>query len=114
MLQPCSRRPFPWLRRAAHGAFVEHPRDLDAGLQHAKAPLEVKRLVGCTPQAQWPTRSPRSDQFLARGFSVHETCQRHGVVLWDFAHKAVHGFISNTAPPSLVPRTGQPVAAPTA
>jgi transposase len=60
-----------------------------------------------------PTRSLRGDQFLARGFTVHETCLRQGVDLWDFMHKAVHAFIANTAPPSLVPRTGPPVAAPT-
>lgn len=60
-----------------------------------------------------PTRSLRGDQFLARGFTVHETCLRQGVDLWDFMHKAVHAFIANTAPPSLLPRTGSPVAAPT-
>lgn len=114
MLQPCSRRLFPWLRGAAHGACVEHPCDLAAGLQHAKAPLEVNRLVDCTLQAQWPTRSPRGNQFLAQGFRVHETCQRQGVGLWDFTPKDVHAFISNTAPPSLVARAGRPVAAPKA
>ena len=60
-----------------------------------------------------PTRSLRGDQFLARGFSVHETCLRQGVDLWDFMHKAVHAFIANTAPPSLLPRTGSPLAVPT-
>ena len=60
-----------------------------------------------------PTRSLRGDQFLARGFSVHETCLRQGVDLWNFMHKAVHAFIANTAPPSLLPRTGSPLAVPT-
>lgn len=60
-----------------------------------------------------PTRSLRGDQFLARGFTVHETCLRQGVDLWDFMHKAVHAFIANTAPPSLMPRTGSPLAVPT-
>ena len=59
-----------------------------------------------------PTRSLRGDQFLARGFSVHETCLRQGVDLWDFMHRAVHAFIANTTPPSLMPRA-PPAAIPT-
>jgi transposase len=58
-----------------------------------------------------PTRSLRGDQFLARGFTVHETCLRQGVDLWGFMHKAVHAFIAKTAPPSLMPRP-MPVAVP--
>ena len=50
-----------------------------------------------------PTRSLRGDQFLARGYTVHETCLRQGVDVWDFMHKAVHAFIAKTAPPSLMP-----------
>ena len=60
-----------------------------------------------------PTRSPRGDQFLAGGFSVHETCLRQGVDLWDFMHKAVYAFIANTAPPSMMPQAGRPSAIPT-
>ena len=60
-----------------------------------------------------PTRSLRGDQFLARGFSVHETCLRQGVDLWDFMYKAVHAFIANTAPPSLLPRSGSSGVVPT-
>jgi len=59
-----------------------------------------------------PTRSLRGDQFLSRGFSVHETCRRQGRDLWDFMHSAVHAFIANTAPPSLMPRAS-PSAVPT-
>ena len=55
-----------------------------------------------------PTRSLRGDQFLARGYTVHETCLRQGVDLWDFMHKAVHAFIAKTAPPSLMPRAVVP------
>jgi transposase len=58
-----------------------------------------------------PTRSLRGDQFLARGFSVHETCLRQGVDLWQFMHEAVTAFIANTTPPSLMPRP--PAATPT-
>ncbi len=60
-----------------------------------------------------PTRSLRGDQFLARGYTVHETCLRQGVDLWDFMHKAVHAFIAKTAPPSLMPRPMSVAVAPT-
>ena len=51
-----------------------------------------------------PTRSLRGDQFLSRGFSVHETCLRQGADLWHFMHQAVLAFIDKTAAPSLLPR----------
>ena len=60
-----------------------------------------------------PTRSLRGDHFLARGFSAHETCLRQGRDLWEFMHSAVHAFIANTAPPSLMPRTQPPSVVPT-
>jgi transposase len=60
-----------------------------------------------------PTRSLRGDQFLARGYTVHETCLRQGVDLWDFMHKAVHAFIAKTAPPSLMPRATPLAVVPT-
>jgi len=60
-----------------------------------------------------PTRSLRGDQFLARGFSAHESCLRQGRDLWEFMHSAVHAFIANTVPPSLMPRAGQIAAVPT-
>ena len=59
-----------------------------------------------------PTRSLRGDLFLSRGFSVHESCLRQGRDLWDFMHSAVHAFIANTAPPSLLPRTGDVAVVP--
>ena len=51
-----------------------------------------------------PTRSLRGDQFLARGFSVHETCLRQGVELWGFMHRAVVAFIDKPPAPSLLPK----------
>lgn len=60
-----------------------------------------------------PTRSLRGDPFLARGFSVHETCLRQGRDLWEFMHSAVHAFIANTAPPSLMPRSAAVATVPT-
>jgi transposase len=60
-----------------------------------------------------PTRSLRGDHFLARGYTVHETCLRQGVDLWDFMRQAVHAFIAKTAPPSLMPRPMPVAVAPT-
>lgn len=60
-----------------------------------------------------PTRSLSGDQFLARGFSVHETCLRQGRDLWEFMHNAVHAFIAGTAPPSMAPSLGAPQVVPT-
>jgi len=60
-----------------------------------------------------PTRSRRGDQFLARGFTVHETCLRQGRDMWEFVHQAVHAFIANTAPPSLMPQPRLPTGVPT-
>ncbi|MDI9689696.1 IS66 family transposase [Burkholderia cenocepacia] len=51
-----------------------------------------------------PTRSLRGDQFLARGFTAHESCLRQGRDLWEFMRQAVHAFIADTAPPSLMPQ----------
>ena len=60
-----------------------------------------------------PTRSLRGDQFLARGFSVHESCLRQGRDLWEFMHSAVYAFIANTAPPSLMPEARPAAVVPT-
>jgi hypothetical protein len=57
--------------------------------------------------------SLRGDQFLSRGLSVHETCLRQARDLWEFMSSAVHAFIADTAPPSLMPRTDPVAAAPT-
>lgn len=50
-----------------------------------------------------PTRSRRGDEFIARGFSVMETCRRQGRDLLNFLHQSVVAWIDQTAPPSLVP-----------
>jgi transposase len=51
-----------------------------------------------------PTRSRRGDDFLARVFSVQETCRRQGRNRWDFMHQAVTAWIDKTAAPSLMPQ----------
>ena len=50
-----------------------------------------------------PTRSRRGDEFIARGFSAHETCRRQGRDLWDYLHSAVVAWIDKTLAPSLLP-----------
>jgi transposase len=50
-----------------------------------------------------PTRSRRGADFIARGFSVYETCRRQGRDLWGFMHEAVIAWIDKTNPPTLVP-----------
>jgi len=50
-----------------------------------------------------PTRSRRGADFIARGFSVYETCRRQGRDLWGFMHEAVIDWIDKTNPPTLVP-----------
>jgi transposase len=50
-----------------------------------------------------PTRSRRGADFIARGFSVYETCRRQGRDLWGFMHEAVIAWIDQSTPPSLVP-----------
>ncbi len=50
-----------------------------------------------------PTRSRRGDDFIARGFSVLESCRRQGRDLLDYLHQAVTAWIDQTEPPSLVP-----------
>ena len=83
--------------------FTTNPRlaPTNNAAEQALRSIVLKRKIS------GPTRSLRGDQFLSRGFSVHETCLRQGRDLWDFMHSAVHAFIANTAPPSLMPRTGQ-------
>ena len=72
------------------------PTNNDA--ERALRALVLKRKIS------GPTRSRRGDHFLARGFSVYETCRRQGLDLWDYMHQAVVAWIDNAAAPSLVPR----------
>jgi transposase len=71
------------------------PTNNDA--ERALRALVLKRKIS------GPTRSRRGDLFLARVFSICETCRRQGRDLWDYLHRAVLAWIDNTAAPSLVP-----------
>jgi transposase len=61
------------------------------------------RTVVLKRKISGPTRSRRGDEFIARGFSVYESCRRQGRDLWDFIHGSVLAWIDKTAPPTLVP-----------
>jgi len=50
-----------------------------------------------------PTRSRRGDEFIARGFSVHETCRRQGLDMWGYLQRAVVAWIDKVPHPSLLP-----------
>jgi transposase len=50
-----------------------------------------------------PTCSRRGDEFIARGFSVHETCRRQGLDMWGYLQRAVVAWIDKMPHPSLVP-----------
>jgi len=81
-------------------SFTTH----DALVPTNNAAEQALRSLVLKRKISGPTRSLRGDQFLARGYTAHETCLRQGVDLWDFMHKAVHAFIAKKAPPSLMPR----------
>ena len=55
-----------------------------------------------------PTRSKRGDEFIARGFSVVETCRRQGRDLIEYMHQAVIAWINQAAHPSLLPTQAVP------
>ena len=70
------------------------PTNNDA--ERALRPLVLKRKVS------GPTRSRRGDEFLARGFSVIETCRRQGRDALDYLHQAVIAWIDKAAAPPLL------------
>jgi transposase len=90
-------------------AFTKH----DALVPTNNAAEQALRSLVLKRKISGPTRSLRGDQFLARGYTAHETCLRQGVDLWDFMHKAVHAFIAKTAAPSLMPRAMPMAVVPT-
>jgi transposase len=75
-------------------------------LRRALRALVLKRKIS------GPTRSRRSDEFIARGFSAYESCRRQGRDPWHYLHEAVVAWIDKTAAPSLLPIVAAAVAAP--
>jgi len=59
-----------------------------------------------------PTRSRRGDEFIARGFSAHETRRRQGRDFWDYLRLAVVAWVDKTLPPSLLPMARRPPGRP--
>jgi transposase len=79
--------------------FITHPgvEPTNNAAEQALRGIVLKRKIS------GPTRSRRGDEFIANGFSVHETCRRQGVQMWGYLHKAVVAWIDKAAHPSLVP-----------
>lgn len=79
--------------------FIHHPgvEPTNNAAEQALRGIVLKRKIS------GPTRSRRGEEFVARGFSVHETCRRQGVAMWDYLHEAVVAWIDKVAHPSLVP-----------
>lgn len=64
---------------------------------------EALRGIVLKRKISGPTRSRRGDEFIARGFSAHESCRRQGLDLWAYLHRAVIAWIDKATPPSLMP-----------
>ena len=79
--------------------FLHHadvaPTNNDA--ERALRAIVVKRKIS------GPTRSRRGDLFIARGFSVIETCRRQGRDAFEYLQQAVTAWLHNVPAPSLVP-----------
>ena len=71
------------------------PTNNDA--ERALRAIVVKRKIS------GPTRSRRGDLFIARGFSVIETCRRQGRDAFEYLQQAVTAWLHNVPAPSLVP-----------
>lgn len=79
--------------------FIAHPgvEPTNNAAEQALRGIVLKRKIS------GPTRSRRGDEFIARGFSVHETCRRQELDLWAYLHRAVVAWIDKAPHPSLVP-----------
>ena len=71
------------------------PTNNDA--ERALRAIVVKRKIS------GPTRSRRGDLFIARGFSVIETCRRQGRDAFEYMQQALTAWLHNVPAPSLVP-----------
>jgi transposase len=78
--------------------FLHHPQvpPTNNDAERALRPLVLKRKIS------GPTRSRRGDDFLARGFSVIETCRRQGRDALEYFHQAVIAWIDKVAAPPLL------------
>jgi len=79
--------------------FTHHPdvEPTNNAAEQALRGIVLKRKIS------GPTRSRRGEEFIARGFSVLESCRRQGRNMLDFLHQAITAWIDHTPGPSLVP-----------
>ena len=73
------------------------PTNNDA--ERALRPIVLKRKIS------GPTRSRRGDDFIARGYSVVESCRRQGRDALGFMVQAVTAWLHDAPAPSLVPQS---------
>ena len=71
------------------------PTNNDA--ERALRPVVLKRKIS------GPTRSRRGEDFIARGYSVVESCRRQDRDALDYMHQAVSAWLHQVPAPSLVP-----------
>ena len=84
--------------------FVNHPQvpPTNNDAERSIRAIVLKRKIS------GPTRSRRGDEFIARGFSVVETCRRQGRDLIDYMLQAVLAWINKSPHPSLLPAQPAP------
>jgi len=86
---------------AIQGLFGK-PTVINNVITLASVPLILAR--GATFYRDYgPTRSRHGDLFIARGYSVIETCRRQGRDAFDYMQQALTAWLHNVATPSLVP-----------
>jgi transposase len=78
--------------------FITHPgvEPTNNAAEQALRGIVLKRKIS------GPTRSRRGDEFIACGFSVHETCRRQGLDLWAYLQRAVVAWIDKVPHPTLL------------
>ena len=81
-------------------AFLDDPAvpPTNNDAERALRPLVLKRKIS------GPTRSRRGDDFIARAYSVVESCRRQGRDALDFMMQAVTAWLHGAPAPSLVPQ----------
>lgn len=79
--------------------FINHPgvEPTNNAAEQALRGIVLKRKIS------GPTRSRRGEEFIAYGFSAHETCRRQGRDLIEYMRGAVVAWIDKTLAPSLLP-----------
>jgi transposase len=78
--------------------FIDHTavEPTNNAAEQALRAIVLKRKIS------GPSRSRRGEEFVARGYSAHETCRRQGRNFLEYLHGAVVAWIDNVTPPSLV------------